>query len=135
MGDIYHQGSVVGSNDAIDDTKVSNETTWSSSKIDAEIDNINKKSFVSYKPVVDLSTQTLPYTLPSDGYISINTTSTSIVSIAVGQLSCKFLSSTGVLMSTNWFMKKGQKVTSINNTGSSGSATDCLFLPINYDTD
>lgn len=40
MASIYHNGDMIGSSLAIDDTQTSDKTTWSSEKITEEIENV-----------------------------------------------------------------------------------------------
>ena len=75
MGDIYHAGEVYAGSVPIDDTQASEETVYSSAKVETMMEEILDGDITylnTLKYNVDISsyTQASPYMAPCDGYVS-----------------------------------------------------------------
>lgn len=60
MGDLYHDGRVVGGNSSIDDSSVDLHKTWSSKKVSGELEKTTSVNIVPISTVVSSITTHLP---------------------------------------------------------------------------
>ena len=79
MGDIYHAGEVYAGSVPIDDTQASEDTVYSSAKVETMMEEIqNRLDACTFDTAVDISgyTSSNKYTVPADGYIYFSTGNT-----------------------------------------------------------